>query len=65
MREEPDGILGWPAHPPGDAASALFVLSSDAVMDRVTAAFEGQEPELIQSSLSDEEEAKLREVFSE
>ena len=45
--------------------SALFVLSSDAVMDRVTAAFEGQDPELIQSSLSDEEEAKLREVFSE
>jgi len=45
--------------------SALFVLSSDAVIDRVTAAFEGQDPELIQSSLSDEEEAKLREVFSE
>ena len=45
--------------------SALFVLSSDAVMDRVTAAFEGQDPELIQSSLSDEEEAKLREVFSD
>jgi uncharacterized membrane protein len=45
--------------------SALFVLSSDAAMDRVTAAFEGQDPELIQSSLSDEEEAKLREVFSE
>ncbi|HZM42512.1 MAG TPA: DUF1269 domain-containing protein [Acidimicrobiales bacterium] len=45
--------------------SALFVLSSDAVIDRVTAAFEGQDPELIQSSLSDEEEAKLREVFSD
>jgi uncharacterized membrane protein len=45
--------------------SALFVLSSDAVMDRVTAAFEGHEPELIQSNLSDDEEAKLREVFSE
>lgn len=45
--------------------SALFVLSSDAVMDRVTAAFAGQHPELIQSNLSDDEEAKLREVFSE
>ena len=45
--------------------SALFVLSSEAVMDKVTAAFEGQHPELIQSNLSDEEEAKLREVFSE
>jgi uncharacterized membrane protein len=44
--------------------SALFVLSSDAVMDRVTAAFEGQQPELIESNLSDDEEAKLREVFS-
>jgi uncharacterized membrane protein len=45
--------------------SALFVLSSDAVMDKVRAAFEGRQPELIQSSLSDEEEAKLREVFAE
>jgi uncharacterized membrane protein len=45
--------------------SALFVLSSEAVMDAVTAAFEGQHPQLIQSNLSDEEEAKLREVFSE
>jgi uncharacterized membrane protein len=34
-------------------------------MDAVTAAFEGQRPELIQSNLSDEEEAKLRDVFSE
>ena len=45
--------------------SALFVLSSDAVLDRVTAALAGQQPELIQSNLSDDEEAKLREVFSE
>lgn len=45
--------------------SALFVLSSDAVTDRVRAAFEGQQPELIQSNLSDDQEAKLREVFSE
>ena len=34
-------------------------------MDKVTAAFAGHHPELIQSNLSDEEEAKLREVFSE
>jgi uncharacterized membrane protein len=45
--------------------SALFVLSSEAVMDEVTAAFAGHHPELIQSNLSDEEEAKLREVFAE
>ena len=44
--------------------SALFVLSSGTVLDRVTAALAGQQPELIQSNLSDEE-AKLREVFSE
>jgi uncharacterized membrane protein len=45
--------------------SALFVLSSDAVLDRVHEAFAGQDPELIQSSLSGEEEGKLREVFAE
>jgi len=45
--------------------SALFVLSSDAVLDRVHEAFAGQTPELVQSSLSGEEEGKLREVFGD
>ena len=45
--------------------SALFVLSSDAVLDRVQDAFAGQSPELIQSSLSGEQEGKLREVFAD
>jgi uncharacterized membrane protein len=45
--------------------SALFVLSSDAVLDRVHDAFAGQDPELIQSNLSGEEEGKLREVFAD
>jgi len=45
--------------------SALFVLSSDAVLDRVHEAFAGRRPELIQSSLSGEEEGKLREVFAD
>jgi len=45
--------------------SALFLLSSEAVTDKVRAAFEGQQLELIQSNLSAEEEAKLREVFSD
>ena len=45
--------------------SALFVLSSDAVLDRVHEAFAGQTPELVQSSLSGEEEGKLREVFAD
>ncbi|HKY67141.1 MAG TPA: DUF1269 domain-containing protein, partial [Acidimicrobiales bacterium] len=45
--------------------SALFVLSSDAVLDRVHEAFAGQRPELIQSDLSGEQEGKLREVFAD
>jgi uncharacterized membrane protein len=45
--------------------SALFLLSSDAVIDRVKGAFAGQSPELIASNLSTDQEAKLREVFTE
>ena len=45
--------------------SALFLLTSDAVMDRVQDAFAGLNPELIASNLSTEQEAKLREVFTE
>lgn len=45
--------------------SALFALTSDAVFDKVREAFAGNEPELLETNLSAEEEAKLREVFSE
>jgi len=45
--------------------SALFVLSSGAVVDRVREAFQGQELVLVESNLSREQEDKLREVFSE
>ncbi len=45
--------------------SALFLLSSDAVIDRVRDALAGSQAELISSNLSHEQEAKLREVFSE
>ena len=45
--------------------SALFALTSDAVLDKVRAAFAGHEPELLETNLSAEEEAKLREVFVE
>src|SRR5215213_9160836 len=45
--------------------SALFVLSSDAVMDKVLDAFSGVTAELIRTNLSNEDEAKLREVFAE
>ena len=44
--------------------SALFVLSSDAVVDRVKDAFAGEHrPELLYTNLSDEQENALREVF--
>lgn len=46
--------------------SALFLLSENAVVDRVRDAFQGQfTGELIQTNLSNEQEARLREVFAE
>jgi uncharacterized membrane protein len=45
--------------------SALFVLSSDAVIDRVKDAFKDMDAELIASNLTADQEAKLREVFTE
>jgi uncharacterized membrane protein len=47
--------------------SALFLMSSDAVQDKVKAAVDqtGLKPELIQSNLSAEQEAALREMFVE
>ena len=46
--------------------SALFLMSSDAVLDKVKGAFDasGRTAQLIQSNLSDEQEAVLREMFS-
>ena len=45
--------------------SALFVLSSGAVIDKVRDAFAGQDMTLVETNLSHEQEDKLREVFSE
>jgi uncharacterized membrane protein len=45
--------------------SALFVMTSDAVMDKVQDAFSGMHAELVQTNLSNEDEARLREAFSE
>jgi len=45
--------------------SALFLLSSDAVLDKVVDAFAEEKPELIRTNLSNDEEAKLRTVFEE
>ncbi|WP_433167559.1 DUF1269 domain-containing protein [Kribbella sp. CA-247076] len=47
--------------------SALFLMSSDAVPDKVKETFDatGLKPELIQSNLSNEQEAALREMFAD
>src|SRR6266508_726999 len=45
--------------------SALFVMTSDAVVDKVHGAFDGLDAELIETNLSADEEARLREVFEE
>ncbi len=45
--------------------SALFVLSSGAVVDKVKEAFEGQQMVLVETNLTHEQEDKLREVFAE
>ena len=50
-----------------EGTSALFLLTSGAVMDRVIDAIRaaGLQPELIASNHSSEQEAKLRELFAE
>ncbi|MEP7194052.1 MAG: DUF1269 domain-containing protein [Actinomycetota bacterium] len=45
--------------------SALFVLTSSGVVDKVHEAFEGTTMELVKTNLSNEQEAKLREVFGD
>jgi uncharacterized membrane protein len=45
--------------------SALFLLASEAVVDRVAEAVKGQPFEIIQTNLSNEQEDKLREDFGE
>ncbi|WP_336882470.1 DUF1269 domain-containing protein [Rhodococcus globerulus] len=45
--------------------SALFVLTSDATIDRVHEAFAGQSGELVSTNLSHEQEQNLRDVFAE
>jgi uncharacterized membrane protein len=45
--------------------SALFVMTTDAVIDRVAAEFRGTQAELISTNLSAEQEAALRHAFGE
>jgi uncharacterized membrane protein len=46
-------------------SSALFVLTSDAIRDKVAEAFRGTQAELISTNLSAEQEAALRQAFSD
>ena len=45
--------------------SALFVLTSGAVQDKVRDAFAGTQAELVHTNLSDADEKALREAFAE
>ena len=45
--------------------SALFVLTSDVVLDKVTEAFAGQRPHLLFTNLSTEQDEALRTAFAE
>ncbi len=45
--------------------SALFLMSSDAVIDKVREAFVGTKLEIVHTNLSGEQEAALREAFAE
>jgi uncharacterized membrane protein len=45
--------------------SALFLLSQDAVVERVKEAFAGQHAELISTNLSADQEKQLREAFAD
>jgi uncharacterized membrane protein len=59
-------VLLYPYAYPGltPGPSALFLLSSDAVQDRVREEFQGVQAELISTNLSVEQEDKLREAFA-
>ena len=45
--------------------SALFVLTSDAVPEKVRDAFAADKPQLIHTNLSGDEETRLREYFAD
>ena len=47
-----------------EGTSALFLMTSGAVLDRVAAALKGQPFEIIATNLSREQEEKLRQAFA-
>ncbi|MFL6065992.1 MAG: DUF1269 domain-containing protein [Friedmanniella sp.] len=60
-----DGFINSVKQRVTPGTSALFLLTSEAVTDRIKDTFDDLSPELIASNLSAEQEAKLREVFIE
>ena len=48
-----------------EGTSALFLMSSSGVSDRITQRFIGNKPELIATTLGPDQEAKLREAFGQ
>lgn len=48
-----------------EGTSALFLMTEEVTLDKVEEAFQGEDMELIQSNLSNEQEAKLREHFGD
>lgn len=49
----------------GEGTSALFLMTSEAVTDRVVEGMKGMQFEIIATNLSKDEEQKLREAFGE
>lgn len=60
-----DGFINRVRDEVTPGTSALFVMTSGAVMDKVREAFEGSRPELIFTNLSDEQENAIREAFGD
>lgn len=60
-----DGFINRVRDEVTPGTSALFVMSSDAIMDKVRDAFADARPELIFTNLSDEQENAIREVFAD
>jgi uncharacterized membrane protein len=58
-----DGFIAEVREKITPGTSALFVLTSGAVQDKVAAEFKDTDVELISTNMSDEQEAKLRDAF--
>jgi len=58
-----DGFIAKVREKVTEGTSALFLLTSEVTLDKVEDAFKGEQMELIESNLSKEQEAQLREHF--